>query len=180
MRNKWEAGGRRPLEDWAVNQMAVMGPGLGCGGGAGRWAEPEWSLAAGGQVTDETGRAVAGSSATRQLRKRGGPGRMPGPLRTAGPANRVNRSGHMIFLKKQNPDSFTLPVVYPRCLFFFSSWAISGLTGLRGEQSWSAEPTGGERDQWVKEGLSFPGRLGRVPAPDPQGSWLETLLDVLG
>ena len=29
MRNKWEAGGRRPFEDWAVNQMAVTGLALG-------------------------------------------------------------------------------------------------------------------------------------------------------
>lgn len=96
---------------------------------------------------------MAPSTTTQQLIKRGGPGGVPGSLPHNGPCQLGKQQWTHDISYKQTPNSFTLPVVYLRCLFFFS-WAISGLTGLRAEQSWGSEPTGRERDQWVKGGFS--------------------------
>lgn len=82
---------------------------------------------------------------------------MPGSFRTRGQANQVNSWGHMMFLKNKilihsHSPLFTQGV----CFFFFPSWAISGLTGLWGEQS------GGPRASWEGEG---PVGQGRAPPP---------------
>ena len=59
----------------------------------------------------------------------------------------------MIYLKnKILIQSHSL--LFTRGVCFFFSWAISGLTGVGGGQSWGSQPNGRERDQRGKEGTS--------------------------
>ena len=56
-------------------------------------------------------------------------------------------------------------LLFTRGVCFFFSWAISGLTGLWGGQSWGSQPTGRERDLLL---LIRPGRSlyvrGQIPS----------------